>query len=111
MNTLLKTFAASLALALALGMPHPPAVAQTKTTTAPAATDLTDGEVRKLDAATGTITLKHGEIKNLDMPPMTMVFKVKDRAWLAPLKVGDKVRFRAEMKGDDMVVTVLQPVR
>jgi Cu/Ag efflux protein CusF len=33
-----------------------------------------DGEVRKSDKETGKITLRHGEIKHLDMPPMTMVF-------------------------------------
>ena len=44
---------------------------------------MTEGEVRKVDAAAGKITLKHGEIKSLDMPPMTMVFRVKDPALLA----------------------------
>mgnify|MGYP001368725824 CR=1 FL=1 len=43
------------------------------------ATDLTDGEVRRIDQAGGRLTLKHGEIRNLDMPPMTMVFQVRDR--------------------------------
>ena len=41
-------------------------------------------------------TLKHGEIKNLDMPAMTMVFQVKDVALLDKVKVGDKVKFKAE---------------
>jgi Cu/Ag efflux protein CusF len=42
------------------------------------------------------ITLKHGEIPTLEMPPMTMVFQVKDPALLPPLKAGDLVRFRAD---------------
>jgi Cu(I)/Ag(I) efflux system periplasmic protein CusF len=60
------------------------------------AADLTDGEVRKVSKDTGKITLKHGEIKSLDMPPMTMVFQMKDPALLDKLKAGDKVRFAAE---------------
>ena len=45
------------------------------------ANDLADAEVRKIDKDAGKITLKHGEIRNLDMPPMTMVFQVKDPAF------------------------------
>jgi Cu/Ag efflux protein CusF len=58
----------------------------------------TDAEVRRVNSAGQEITLKHGEIKNLDMPPMTMVFKVTDPALLAPLKAGDRVRFTAEQR-------------
>lgn len=57
---------------------------------------LTDAEVRKVDKSNGRITLKHGEIKNLDMPPMTMVFTVRDKALLANVKAGDKVKFAAD---------------
>jgi Cu(I)/Ag(I) efflux system protein CusF len=73
------------------------------------AEDLTEGEVRRIDKAGGKITLKHGDIKNLDMPPMTMVFQVKDAALLDTVKVGDKVRFRAEKEGSAFVVTQLSP--
>lgn len=58
--------------------------------------DAVDGEVRKIDKESGKITLKHGVIKNLEMPGMTMVFKVKDPAELDKLQAGDKVRFKAE---------------
>lgn len=58
--------------------------------------DMVDGEVRKIDKESGKITLKHGAIKNLDMPGMTMVFKAKDPAELDKLQAGDKVRFKAE---------------
>jgi Cu/Ag efflux protein CusF len=71
----------------------------------------TEGEVRKVDAAAGKITLKHGEIKDLDMPPMTMVFRVRDPAWLSKLKPGDKVRFTAEKLDGQYTVTGLQPLR
>ena len=76
---------------------------------APAAADMTEGEVRRIDKAGGKITLKHGDIKNLDMPPMTMVFQVKDATMLDAVKVGDKVRFVAQREGGAFVVTRLQP--
>ena len=75
------------------------------------AADLTDGEVRKIDKETKKITLKHAEIKNLDMPPMTMVFLVKDPAMLDGLKPGDKVKFAVEMVGSAMVVTEISAVK
>ena len=74
---------------------------------AAAAQDLTDGEIRKIDLASARITLKHGEIKNLDMPPMTMVFVVKDKALLDKLKAGDKVKFKAVNENGKFTVTDL----
>ena len=64
--------------------------------TASDAASMADGEVRKIDKDAKKITLKHGEIKNLEMPAMTMVFQVKDAALLDKVKVGDKVKFKAE---------------
>ncbi|WP_341887955.1 copper-binding protein [Variovorax sp. YR752] len=72
------------------------------------AEDMTDAEVRKVDKDAGKLTLKHGEIKNLDMPPMTMVFVVRDRAMLDKLKAGDKVKFKAVKDGGSYVVTEIQ---
>jgi Cu/Ag efflux protein CusF len=71
--------------------------------------DLAEGEVRKIDTENKKITLKHGEIKNLDMPGMTMVFQVQDPALLQKVKVGDKVRFAAEKSGGAIVVTNIEP--
>ena len=73
--------------------------------------DMADGEIRKVDMDNKKITIKHGEIKNLDMPGMTMVFQVKDPAMLTTVKTGDKVRFKAEKSGGAMVVTEIQPVK
>jgi Cu(I)/Ag(I) efflux system protein CusF len=67
----------------------------------------TDGEVRKIDKAQSKVTLKHGEIKNLEMPPMTMVFRVKDPAMLDALTVGDKVRFSVEKIDGQYTVTTI----
>ena len=58
--------------------------------------DLVDGEVRKVDKEAGKVTLKHGPLTNLDMPAMTMVFRVKDAAMLERLKTGDSIRFKAD---------------
>lgn len=68
-----------------------------------------DGEVRKVDAAAGKITLRHGDITNLDMPAMTMVFRVKDPALLEKVKPGDKVRFTADQPGGTLTVMSLEP--
>ena len=84
-----------------------PATAQARTATA----DMTDGEIRKINKDTQKITIKHGEIKNLEMPGMTMVFQVKDPAMLEKVKVGDKVKFVAEKSGGALVVTDIQPVK
>jgi Cu/Ag efflux protein CusF len=73
--------------------------------------DMADGEIRKVDMDNKKITIKHGEIKNLDMPGMTMVFQAKDPALLGKVKAGDKVRFKAEKDGTAFVVTDIQPVK
>lgn len=72
---------------------------------------LVDAEVRKVDTSAGKITLKHGEIPNLDMPPMTMVFQIKSPATLPPLKAGDQVRFRAEKINGAYVASDIEPMR
>ena len=71
-------------------------------------TDMTDAEVRKVDKEGKKITLKHGEIKNLDMPPMTMVFQVNDAALLDKVQAGDKVKFRAVNEGGKITVMEIQ---
>jgi Cu(I)/Ag(I) efflux system periplasmic protein CusF len=75
------------------------------------AAEMTDGEVRKIDKDTKKITLKHGEIKHLDMPAMTMVFQVKNAALLDAVKPGDKVKFAVEMVGTAFVVTEISAVK
>ena len=53
------------------------------------------GEVMKIDKAQGRVEIRHEEIKALDMPPMRMVFRVREPRMLDGLAVGDKVRFTA----------------
>jgi len=76
-------------------------------TAATAQTPTTLGEVTKLDKAQGRVTLKHGEIKNLDMPAMTMVFQVRDARLLEGVNVGDRVRFAADKVDGRFTVTSL----
>ena len=73
--------------------------------------DMTDAEVRKVDKEGGKLTLKHGEIKNLDMPGMTMVFVVKDKAMLDKVKTGDKIKFKAVNDAGKFTVTEMQVVQ
>jgi Cu(I)/Ag(I) efflux system periplasmic protein CusF len=72
-----------------------------------AQTPKAEGEVTKIDKAQARITLRHGEIKNLEMPPMTMVFRLRDAKVLESLAVGDKVRFSAEKLGGYYTVTAI----
>jgi len=74
-------------------------------------TDMAEGEVRKIDKDNKKITLKHGEITSLDMPPMTMVFRVGDPSMLDGLQAGDKVNFKAAISGGTFVVTEIQHTR
>ena len=78
-----------------------------KSASAPAAS-MTEGEVRKIDKDASKITIKHGELKNLDMPPMTMVFRVQDAAMLDQVKVGDKISFVADKIGGQFTVTKIE---
>lgn len=71
--------------------------------------EMTDGVIRKIDKTNSKITIKHGEIRNLDMPGMTMVFQVKQPELLDKVQAGDKVKFRAEKTGSAFVVTDIQP--
>ena len=84
------------------------AVAPTSASASASAATMTDGEIRKVDKGAKKITIKHGAIKNLDMPGMTMVFHVKDPALLNKVKAGDKVKFKADMIGGNVVVTDIQ---
>jgi Cu(I)/Ag(I) efflux system protein CusF len=108
----MKTIYSTLLLSVALAAP---ALAQQKPddhtshhVAAAASADTAEGEVRKVDKDASKVTLKHGEIKSLDMPAMTMVFVVKDKALLDSIKAGDKVRFKAINDAGKFTVTELQ---
>ena len=104
----------TLTIAIFSGLLSFGAVAQTlavpPASTAMQSKDLAEAEVRKVDKDAKKITLKHGPIKNLDMPPMTMVFQVKDAALLDKLAAGDKIMFTAEQDKGAMIVTGIEKV-
>ena len=70
--------------------------------------DMVEGEVEMVDRRARNITLRHGEIRNVQMPAMTMVFGVKDPALLDGVKAGDKVRFKVEAIDGAPTVTVIE---
>jgi Cu(I)/Ag(I) efflux system protein CusF len=110
----------AIAIAILLGTTLLPAIAQTTDPgNPPSATNPSgpagelpkaEAEVRRVDTAAGKISLKHGEIKNLDMPPMTMVFQVSDPSLLGKVKAGDKVRFTAAQVNGAYTVLSIEPM-
>lgn len=69
---------------------------------------MASGEIRKVDKDAGKLTIKHGDIKSLDMPAMTMVFQVRDPALLDKVKAGDKVKFSVERRDGAFVVNAIE---
>jgi Cu/Ag efflux protein CusF len=106
----IATATAAFAITLTAGVQAQATMDGIKMAQAAPASDMTDGEVRKIDMEAGKVTLKHGDIKSLDMPGMTMVFAVKDKALLDKLKVGDKVKFKAINDGGKITATEIQPL-
>jgi Cu(I)/Ag(I) efflux system periplasmic protein CusF len=92
------------ALAQTTGSATPAAAAAT------ASKDMTEAEVRKIDKEAKKVTLKHGPIKNLDMPGMTMVFQVRDASLFDKMATGDKIMFTAEQMQGAFVVTGVEKV-
>ena len=64
--------------------------------------------MRKVDNGAAKITIRHGPIASLDMPPMTMVYQVKDPALLGLVKSGDRIRFSAKKAGSVYTVTHIE---
>ena len=69
------------------------------------AAEYTKGEITKVDAAQKKVTIKHEELKNLDMPPMTMVFAVANDDLMKKAKVGAQIEFVAERVNGRITVT------
>lgn len=69
---------------------------------------MAEGVVKKIDTENRKITIKHGEIKNLEMPGMIMVFRLQESISVDKLQAGDKVRFHVEKMEGAFVITDLQ---
>lgn len=98
----------TLAIALSMSIPVMAQMAMKDGVAKPATTAMAEGKVRKIDKAQGKITLKHGEIKNLGMPGMTMTFRTTDPKMLDVVKEGDKIKFTADKTGSDYFVTGIE---
>ena len=113
MNVVHLVAALSLAIAFGVHAQTAPASDADHAAHHPAASaaPTSDGEVRKIDRQQGKVTLKHGPLKNLDMPAMTMVFKVLDPKMLDGIKEGDKVKFAADKVNGALTVTVIEAAK
>jgi Cu(I)/Ag(I) efflux system protein CusF len=100
-----------LAFAAVAAIPAHAQAAAPATADKASAAELSDGEVRKVDKDNKKITLKHGPIKSMDMPPMTMVFQVSDPALLDKVQAGDKIRFVAIDNAGKLTVTRIEPAK
>jgi Cu/Ag efflux protein CusF len=69
---------------------------------------MADGEVRRIDKEQGKVTLRHGPIASLDMPAMTMVFRVASPKMLDAIKEGDRVKFAADKVNGAITVTAIE---
>jgi Cu(I)/Ag(I) efflux system periplasmic protein CusF len=121
MNSLAKTaVAAILALSsapFALAQAAQPASATrgssgtgspASTRTSDSAASMSEGEIKKVDKEAGKVTIEHGPLRNLDMPAMTMIFRVKDPAMLDRIKAGDRISFVADKVGGRLTVTQVE---
>ena len=68
----------------------------------------TKGIVKKIDAKAGKVTIIHEELVDLDMPAMTMVFRVADAAMLETLSEGQEIEFVVARVEGKLTVTKLQ---
>lgn len=73
--------------------------------------DMAEGLVRKVDKAAAKLTIKHGPLTALNMPPMTMVFRVADPAMLDAVQAGDQVRFKASDVDGALTVTDIRKLK
>ena len=62
------------------------------------ASEWTKGEIRRIDVNANKVTIRHQEIKSLDMPEMSMVFQVDNPAQLQNLSVNEKIEFVVEIR-------------
>ena len=111
MKAILSALSISLSVATTMAFAQAAPAQGAAAQPAQAMTEMVAGEVRKVDKGARKITLRHAEIKHLDMPAMTMVFQVKDPAMLDKVKAGDKVKFRAEGTSGALTVTEIEAAK
>lgn len=94
-------YAVVTAIALSVSL-APAARAQTANSAVVSDASVSQGEIKKVDADAGKVTIKHGELKNINMGAMTMVFEVADKSVLSQLKAGDAITFIADNTGGQL---------
>jgi len=62
------------------------------------------GEVRRVQADAGKITIQHGAIRDLDLDAMTLVYQAEP-ALLEGIQPGDKIKFTAKRENGKYIVT------
>lgn len=96
-------FIAATVIGLSIVVPPPTAFGQST---------MIDGQVTKVDASAGKITIKHGPIKKFDMDDgMTMVFRAHDPAMLKAVKAGDKIKFEADRVNGQFTVMKIEKAK
>ncbi|AEP35994.1 putative exported protein [Taylorella asinigenitalis 14/45] len=65
------------------------------------------GEVRRIDTAKSTIAIKHGEIADLGLPAVTLVYDIPANL-LSGIKPGDKVSFTAKHENKKYIITEIK---
>ncbi|RBA23643.1 copper-binding protein [Herminiimonas fonticola] len=110
-KTILSILLAASATSLSYAADGSAESATTVTDTSKPHTPMSEGEVRKINKETGRVTIKHGPLANLDMPGMTMLFRLQDPAMIDQIKEGDRIRFVANKVDGAFVVQVLEVVK
>ncbi|WP_334188595.1 copper-binding protein [Noviherbaspirillum sp.] len=103
-----KRFLMYLAAACILGAQLPAHAATHAAAPVTESAEMSEGEIRKVDKDARKVTIRHGDLKNLSMPPMTMVFEVTEPAMLDKVKAGDKISFVAEKVEGRYTVTRIE---
>ena len=66
------------------------------------------GEVRKVKPDSGKITIRHEPIPNLDMPSMSMVFRVDEGIDISQFAKGETVEFTVIERDGKMVILSIE---
>jgi Cu/Ag efflux protein CusF len=72
---------------------------------------MSEGTIKKVDKAAGKVTVTHGPLTNLNMPAMTMVFRLKEAAWLDQMQAGGKIRFMADTVNNTLTIVRFEAVK
>lgn len=101
----------ALVASTAFAVDHSAHMAHGATAPAVAAAPMSDGEIKKVDRQARKVTVKHGPLASVNMPPMTMAFGVSNEALLEGINAGDKIQFVVEKRGPALVITRMERVQ